>query len=56
MIVVAATLLMVFGCLGIARVDELTEGSGRFFRQQVAYAAIALVAMLLATIPNYRVL
>jgi len=55
-IVVAALLLVGLGAIGIARVEELTEGSGRFLHQQLAYAAIALAVMLLATTFNYRVL
>ena len=54
--VAAAVLLVGLGWLGIARVEELTEGSGRFLQRQVAYSAIALVVMLLVTIPNYRTL
>ena len=49
-------LLVALGWLGIARVEELTEGSGRFLGRQVAFSAIALAVMLLATIPNYRTL
>jgi rod shape determining protein RodA len=44
------------GLIGIARVEELTEGSGHFLHQQVAYSLIALAVMLLATAFNYRVL
>ncbi len=55
--IVAATLLLVgLGWIGIARVEELTDGSGRFLHQQMAYSAIALVVMLLATAFNYRIL
>ena len=55
-IVAAAILLVGLGWLAIARVEELTEGSGRLLHQQMAFSAIALVAMLLVTIPNYQVL
>ncbi len=55
-IAVAAILLVGLGWIGIARGEELTEGSGRFLHQQMAYSAIALAVMLLATVPNYRVL
>ncbi len=55
-IVAAATLLVGVGWLGIARVEELTEGSGRLLQQQMAYSLIAMVVMLVATIPSYRVL
>lgn len=55
-ILIAAVLLMGLGWLGIARVEELTGGSGRPVHQQMAHSAIALALMLLATLPNYRVL
>lgn len=55
-IVVCATLLIGLGWVGIARVDELTDGGGRFLHQQVAYSVLAFAAMLAATLPNYRVL
>ena len=55
-IVAAAILLVGLGWLGIARVEELTEGSGRLLRQQMAFSAIALTSMLLLTIPSYRML
>ena len=55
--IVAATVLLVgLGWIGIARVEELTEGSGRFLHQQMAYSVIALAVMLLMTVFNYRVL
>ena len=53
-IVVAAILLVGLGWLAIARVEELTEGSGRFLHQQMAYSVLALAAMLLLSIPNYQ--
>jgi rod shape determining protein RodA len=53
-IVVAAVLLVGLGWLAIARVEELTEGSGRFLHQQMAYSVLALVAMLLLSIPQYQ--
>ncbi|MEN6406613.1 MAG: FtsW/RodA/SpoVE family cell cycle protein [Thermoguttaceae bacterium] len=53
-IVVAALLLNGLGLAAIARVEELTDGSGRFLHQQAAYSLLALVVMLLMTIPNYQ--
>ena len=53
-IVAAAILLVGLGWLAIARVEELTDGSGRFLHQQMAFSAIALAVMLLLTIPNYQ--
>jgi rod shape determining protein RodA len=55
-IVAAALVLMGLGWLGIARVEELTDGSGRFLHQQMAYSAVAVVVMLAMTAFNYRVL
>jgi rod shape determining protein RodA len=55
-IVVAALLLLGVGWLGNARVEELTEGSGRFLHQQMAYSGIAVAVMLAMTTFNYRVL
>lgn len=55
-IAVAAALLVAVGWFAIARVEELTGGSGRFLHQQMAFSAIALLAMVLVTVPNYQVL
>ncbi len=55
-IVAAATILVGLGWLAIARVEELTDGSGRLLRQQMAFSAIALVVALLLTIPHYQLL
>jgi rod shape determining protein RodA len=55
--IVAATVLLVgLGWIGIARVEELTEGSGRLLHQQMVYSVVALAVMLLMTAFNYRVL
>ena len=55
-IIAAAAILVGFGWLAIARVEELTEGSGRLLHQQMAFSAVALLMMLLLTIPNYQIL
>jgi rod shape determining protein RodA len=55
-IVVATFLLFGLGWIGVGRVEELTEGSGRFLHQQIAYSVIALAVMFLATTFNYRIL
>jgi rod shape determining protein RodA len=55
-IVAATALLIGLGWMAVARVEELTEGNGRFLHQQMAYSVIALAAMLLTTVFNYRVL
>ena len=47
-LILAATVLLVgLGWIGIARIEELTEGSGRFLQQQMAYSVLALAVMLL---------
>ena len=56
LIVGVAVLLVSFGWLGIARCDELMGGSGRALKLQIAWSALAAMAMLGATIPSYRVL
>jgi rod shape determining protein RodA len=48
--------LMVIGCLGIARAESIAGGDGKFLRRQVIWGIVALAAMFLATIPNYRLL
>ncbi len=53
-IVTIAAVLVVLGWSAVARVEELRDGSGRLLQQQVAFSVIALVAMLLTTLPNYR--
>ncbi|MCE5301941.1 MAG: FtsW/RodA/SpoVE family cell cycle protein [Planctomycetaceae bacterium] len=53
-IVVAAVLLNAIGLAAIARVEELTDGAGRFLHQQAAYSVLALAIMLLLTVPNYQ--
>ena len=54
--VLAAAGLVAIGCLGIAHSEQLAESDGRFLRQQLIWAALAAVAMVLVTIPNYRIL
>ena len=54
--VLAAAALVAAGCLGIAHSEQLAESDGRFLRQQFVWAALAAVAMILVTIPNYRLL
>jgi rod shape determining protein RodA len=48
--------LMVIGWLGIARAEALAGGDGRFFRRQIVWGIVALVAMFAATLPSYRLL
>lgn len=55
-IVIAAILLVSVGWLAIARVEELTEGGGRFLARQIVFSVLALAAMFLVTLPSYRVL
>ncbi len=51
-----AMVLVGAGWLGIARCEELAAGSGRFLRQQAVWSVLAAVAMVLVTIPSYRML
>jgi len=55
-ILAAAFALMGLGLLAIARVEELTQGNGRFLHQQMAYVVLSAAVMLFATVPSYRVL
>ena len=55
-IVILAVMLMLAGWVGIARCEELTGGSGRYFRQQVVWSVLAVTAMFLVSLPSYRVL
>src|SRR5690242_15492641 len=55
-IVALAAALIALGCLGIAR-SELLSGSARgYWARQVFWSATCLTAMLLATVPSYRIL
>jgi rod shape determining protein RodA len=51
-----ATTLLALGCLGIARCEELAEGSGQFTRQQMVWTALGVVAMMGASLVSYRAL
>ena len=51
-----AAALVGLGCLGIARSEELAGGDGRYARQQLVWAVLALAAMTLAATPSYRLL
>ncbi|MBN1394260.1 MAG: FtsW/RodA/SpoVE family cell cycle protein [Pirellulales bacterium] len=55
-ILLASLMLIGLGWLGIARVEKLAGGGGRVVGQQMAYSAIAVMIMVLATLLNYRVL
>lgn len=54
-IVLLAAVLVAAGWLGIARAEEFSGGSGRFLWRQVAWSVLAVAAMLLMTVPNYRI-
>lgn len=49
-------LLMAAGWLGIARCEELADASGRYLRQQLAWSVLTLAAMVVTSIPSYRIL
>jgi cell division protein FtsW (lipid II flippase) len=46
--------LMVLGCLGIGRYEELVGGDAHFFRQQIVWTVLGLAVMLTVSLPNYR--
>lgn len=47
-------LLMLAGLLGIDRSEDLAAGSGQFARQQLVWAGLALGAIILTALPDYR--
>jgi cell division protein FtsW (lipid II flippase) len=55
-ILALAVPLVLAGWLGLARCEELSGGSGRVLRQQMVWTSLAVVAMLMMTVPSYRVL
>jgi cell division protein FtsW (lipid II flippase) len=48
--------LLAAGWLGIARSDELTDGTGAMLRHQMVWSGLGVLAMLLAGLSNYRLL
>jgi len=52
-IVVLSGLLILLGWLAVARCEQL--GAGRFLRHHIFYSALALAAMLLVSLPSYRI-
>lgn len=55
-IVALTAALMLLGCLGIARSEQLAGTGTRHLARQLLWATICLVAMLGVTLPSYRVL
>lgn len=55
-IVVLAATLVGLGWLGIGRCEQLFGDSHRYLRQQIVWSVLATGAMLLMTLPNYRML
>ena len=55
-IVLVSTTLVFVGCLAIARSEELTGSDGRYLARQVLWSLFGAAAVLLAAIPNYRLL
>ena len=55
-IVLVAAALVALGLVGIARSESLSGGSGRHFYRQLFWAQLCAVAMLAASVANYRVL
>jgi cell division protein FtsW (lipid II flippase) len=46
--------LIILGLLGLARCEDFGDGGRHYLRQQVIWAALSMVTMLFATLPNYR--
>ena len=55
-IVALAVVLMIAGHLGIARSEELSGTTGHYLRRQLLWSLICIAAMLVASVPNYRIL
>jgi cell division protein FtsW (lipid II flippase) len=55
-IVALCVALMLLGWLGIARSEALSVTAGRYVHRQLLWSLLCIVAMLLATIPSYRIL
>ena len=55
-LVAATVALVLLGCLGIARSEELAGTSGWHLTRQLFWLPVCTVAMLLVTVPSYRVL
>ncbi len=55
-IVALGVALMLLGWVGIARSEELAGTSGRYIQRQLLWSLVCIVAMLLATVPSYRIL
>ena len=53
-IVAIAALLLAIGCLGIARAEDLADGSGRLLRRQLIFSVAAVMAAVLVAVPHYR--
>lgn len=53
-IVALAAALVGLGWLAIARYEELSDGSGRFLRQQMIWSSLAAATMIGVSIPSYR--
>jgi cell division protein FtsW (lipid II flippase) len=55
-LVAATVALVLLGCLGIARSEELAGTSGWHLTRQLVWLPVCTVAMLLVTVPSYRIL
>ncbi len=55
-IVALGVALMLLGWIGISRSEELAGTSGRHIQRQLLWSLVCIVAMLLATVPSYRIL
>ena len=50
-----ALVLVLIGCIAIARYDDLTGGSGRLLKRQIVWAVVAIGAGLIVAMVDYRV-
>jgi cell division protein FtsW (lipid II flippase) len=51
-----ALLLMAMGWIGVARSEELSEGTGRYLHQQLVWSLLAMTVVVVTALPSYRAL
>jgi cell division protein FtsW (lipid II flippase) len=55
-VLAAAVPLVLVGWMALARCEELADANGHFLRQQIVWSALGLAAMLVVSLPSYRLL
>lgn len=55
-LLLAAVVLMALGWLGVARSEELADGSGHYLQQQIIWSLLAAAVCWGMTLPSYRAL